>query len=635
MHVVGTAGHVDHGKSTLIAALTGIHPDRLREEREREMTIDLGFGWLTLPNGETVGIVDVPGHRDFIENMLAGIGGIDAALFVVAADEGVMPQTREHLAILDLLQIQRGLVVLTKTDLAPDTDWLELVEAEIQDVLAGTVMEDAPLVRVSARTGAGLDELKSMLALLLEETPTRPDLGRPRLPVDRVFTMAGFGTVVTGTLADGSFQVGDELELLPSGLRGRVRGLQTHRQKEERAEPGSRTAVNISGVEVGQIQRGDVLTHPRQYHTSQRLDVSIRMLRDASSALRHNSEVKLFIGASEIIGRARVLGAEQIAAGEQGFLQLELRQPVVAVRGDRYILRRPSPGETIGGGVVLDAEPKGRHRRNDNKVIEHLAALQGGAPVELLLQAALALGIAPLRDIVRRARLDERQTYQAIEEGIRSGQLLMLEIGHGDGEDETLVAHAAVWENTKSRVMREVAAYHQSNPLKSGIPREMLKSRLKLTARVFQTTIRQMIQTGELQEVDQKIRQPGFEVRFTPQQQAKVDELMRRYAAAPYATPSIKESVEMTGEDLFDALVERGDLVSVSADVAFRKEDYLVMVKAVREIIEQYGEITAAQFRDRFNTSRKYALAFLEHLDSIGVTAREGDVRRLRKNRPD
>ncbi|MFZ3078288.1 MAG: selenocysteine-specific translation elongation factor, partial [Bellilinea sp.] len=418
MHVVGTAGHVDHGKSTLIAALTGVHPDRLREEREREMTIDLGFGWLPLPNGETVGIVDVPGHRDFIENMLAGVGGIDAALFVVAADEGVMPQTREHLAILDLLQIERGIVVLTKIDLAPDTDWLDLVEADVRDVLKGTVLAEAPFIRVSARTGAGLDDLKAALSTILEETPSRPDLGRPRLPVDRAFTMPGFGTVVTGTLVDGSLRVGDELEILPSGLRGRVRGLQTHRQKEDQAIPGSRTAVNVSGLDVDQIQRGEVLTHPRQYHASQRLDVQFRMVRDASSALKHGTEVKLFIGASEVVGQARILGDDQLTPGEDGFLQLELRDPVVAVRGDRYILRRPSPSETLGGGVVLDADPRVRHRRKDTAVLSRLKALTQGTPVEVLLQAALVLGIAPLRDILRRARLDEAQAQVALQEAL-------------------------------------------------------------------------------------------------------------------------------------------------------------------------------------------------------------------------
>ena len=274
MRVIGTSGHIDHGKSTLIAALTGIHPDRLKEEQLREMTIELGFGWMTLPNGEEVGIVDVPGHRDFIENMLSGIGGIDAALLVIAADEGVMPQTREHLAILDLLQIPAGLIVLTKTDLAPDSAWLDLVETDIRAAVADTVMKDAPIVRVSAKTKTGLDSLISSLQSILQQKPARLDLNRPRLPVDRVFTMSGFGTVVTGTLSDGHLSVGDEVEILPGGLRGRIRGLQTHKKKEESAVPGSRTAVNISGITIEQVQRGDVITHPDQYQPTRRIDAA-------------------------------------------------------------------------------------------------------------------------------------------------------------------------------------------------------------------------------------------------------------------------------------------------------------------------------------------------------------------------
>jgi selenocysteine-specific elongation factor len=303
MHVIGTAGHVDHGKSTLIEALTGIHPDRLQEEREREMTIVLGFAWLTLPNGEEIGIVDVPGHRDFIENMLSGIGAIDAALFIVAADEGVMPQTREHLAILDLLQIQGGVIALTKTDLVEDADWLDLVEADVRETLAGTVLADAPLVRVSARNGKGLQELVQVLEEILSEKLPRPDLGRPRLPVDRVFTMSGFGTVATGTLSDGHLSVGDDVVILPQGVRGRIRGLQTHKRKESTAIPGSRTAINISGVDMDQIQRGDIITHPGTYNASRRLDLYFRLLKDVNQPVRHNMEVKLFIGASEVLGR--------------------------------------------------------------------------------------------------------------------------------------------------------------------------------------------------------------------------------------------------------------------------------------------------------------------------------------------
>src|SRR5512146_3152604 len=325
MRVIGTAGHVDHGKSTLIAALTGTHPDRLKEEQAREMTIELGFGWLTLPNGEEIGIVDVPGHRDFIENMLSGIRGIDAALLVIAADEGVMPQTREHLAILDLLQVPAGIIVLTKTDLAPDPAWLSLVETDIRAAVNGTVLQDAPLVRVSAKTRTGLDSLLSALESLLQQKPARLDLNRPRLPIDRVFSMSGFGTVVTGTLLDGQLALGDEVEILPLGRRGRIRGLQTHKKKEERAVPGSRTAVNVSGVTTEQIQRGEVVVHPGQYQPTRRVDARFRLLKDVSSPLKHSSEVKFFIGASETIANLRLLGADELAPGDEGWIQLELR----------------------------------------------------------------------------------------------------------------------------------------------------------------------------------------------------------------------------------------------------------------------------------------------------------------------
>lgn len=630
MHVIGTAGHVDHGKSTLIAALTGVHPDRLREEREREMTIDLGFGWLQLPGGETVGIVDVPGHRDFIENMLAGIGGIDAALFVIAADEGVMPQTREHLAILDLLEVGRGIVVMTKIDLAPDDDWLDLVESDIRDVLAGTVLENAPVVRVSARTREGLTNLLTALEGLLADTPVRPDLGRPRLPVDRVFTMAGFGTVVTGTLVDGSFRVGDELEILPSGQRGRVRGLQTHRQKEDQAAPGSRTAVNVSGLDVNQIQRGEVLVHPNVYRTTQRIDTSFRLIKDVTAPLKHGTEVKLFIGAAEVIGRVRLLGTEQLLPGEQGFLQIELRNPVVAVRSDRYILRRPSPGETLGGGRVLDPDPSGRHKRQDPLVLDRLTALSHGTPLEILTQAAMSQGIAPLRDIVIRSRLDSGTAGKALQEALGAGQIVLLENGSASVDSDVLAAHEAVWRSETARVAVELADFHRANPLRIGMPREMLKSRLKLPPRVFQTALKKWVADKNLKEAGLVVSLPDFSVRFTAQQQARVDHLIKVFANAPFATPSVKDSITEVGEDLFNALLDQGTLLAVSPEVVFRAVDYQTMLDGVRQTIARDGSLTAAQFRDLFNTSRKYALAFLEHLDAVGVTVRDGDVRKMK-----
>jgi len=339
MWVVGTAGHVDHGKSTLVEALTGVHPDRLKEEKQREMTIELGFARLDLPNGEKVGIVDVPGHRDFIENMLAGVGGIDAVLFVVAADEGIMPQTREHLAILDLLQVKTGILVLTKVDLVPDHEWLALVEQEVREFCQGTFMQNAPLVRVSAVTGEGIEELKTAIAGMLAGTPPKMDVGKPRLPVDRVFTIAGYGTVVTGTLIDGQVSVGDEIQVLPAGQKGRIRGIQNHNQKINTAQPGSRAALNLSGIEKKDVQRGDVIAHTGDYLTTTRLDAAIHLIRDIEVGIQHNAEVKLFLGASEVEGHVRLLGKDHLSPSEDGFAQLELAHPVVAVVGDRFILR--------------------------------------------------------------------------------------------------------------------------------------------------------------------------------------------------------------------------------------------------------------------------------------------------------
>ncbi len=637
MRVIGTAGHVDHGKSTLVQALTGIHPDRLKEEREREMTIDLGFAWLTLPSGpagemEEVGIVDVPGHRDFIENMLAGVGGIDAALFVVAADEGVMPQTREHLAILDILQIQGGVVALTKIDLvgedeASRDEWLELVEYDLRQVLQGTILAEAPIVRVSARTGQGISELKNALGSRLAGRPTRPDLRRPRLPIDRVFTIAGFGTVVTGTLIDGSLQVGDEIEILPGSLRGRVRGLQTHKQKEQVAVPGSRTAVNISGVALEQVQRGATVAHPGDYRTTQRLDVRFRLLPDASQPLKHNTEVKLFIGATEVVARLRLLGAEELAPGQEGWLQLELSSPVIATRGDRYILRRPSPGETLGGGAVVDPHPKGRHRRFAAETLQGLEALARGTPDEVLLQALVSLGAAPLREAIARSNLESAAAAQAIQELRASGQLVEL-------EGEELVTSQGFWQQLAGRAVQEIQAYHKSSPLRRGMPREELKSRLKdatrPSPRLFNAALRKLVAESALAEAGPLVFHPSHAIRFTPQQQTRIDGLLRRFAASPYSPPTVKDCQVEVGEDVLAALIDLGDLVAVAPDVVFRRQDYQRMVADVRRIIEQQGSLTVAQARDHFNTSRRYVLAFLEYLDASGITTRQGDERKLK-----
>lgn len=628
MRVIGTAGHVDHGKSTLIEALTGIHPDRLKEEQAREMTIELGFGWLTLPNGEEVGIVDVPGHRDFIENMLSGISGIDAALLVIAADEGIMPQTKEHLAILNLLQIPAGLIVLTKTDIASDSTWLDLVEADIRHAVSTTVLKDAPILRVSAKTKKGIKELIAALEKLLQEKPMRPDLNRPRLPIDRVFTISGFGTVITGTLRDGHLSIGDEVEILPDGMKGRVRGLQTHKKKEETAVPGSRTAVNISGVDVEQVRRGDVLTKAGQYRPTRRIDAQFKALKDIQKPLTHNDEVKFFVGASETIATLRLLGTEEIKAGEEGWIQLELRDPIVALRGDRYILRRPSPSETLGGGAVVDHQPKGRHKRFDANVLKSLEALAQGSPADILFEAALALQVASKKEIIAKSRLEASIAEDAWKESAMDGKIILLE---ETSKPDVLAVALPHWTVLQTGITKTVEEYHKQFPLRRGIPREELKSKLKLNPKVFNAVLAFLTAQSTLIDQRRAVSRPGHEIRFDGENQAKVQTLRRRFEANPYATPSVKECQVEAGEEIVNALIELGELMPVSQDVIFRKMDYDEMVSQIRTIIQQNGQVTLAEVRDMLNTTRKYVQALLEHLDAIGVTMRDGDARKLRR----
>ena len=628
MRVIGTAGHVDHGKSTLIEALTGTHPDRLKEEKAREMTIELGFGWLILPNGEEVGIVDVPGHRDFIENMLSGVGGIDAALLVIAADEGIMPQTKEHLAILDLLQIPAGLIVLTKTDLASDLSWLDLVETDIRAAVSKTALKDAPILRVSARTGTGLKELTHALETLLQDKPARPDLNRPRLPIDRVFTISGFGTVVTGTLQDGHFTVGDEVEILPSGMQGRIRGLQTHKKKEESTVPGSRTAVNISGVDMEKIRRGDVVVHPRQYQATRRIDARFKALDDIHKPLVHGDEVKFFVGASESVATLRILGTEEINAGEEGWIQLELRDPIVALRGDRYILRRPSPGETLGGGSVIDHLPKGRHKRFDVGVIKSLESLAQGSPADILLEAALALQIASIKEMISKSRLEAKAAASALEELLKNGQLIALE---DSVKPEVLAVASTQWSGLQTNIQALVEGYHRQYPLRRGIPREELKSKLKFAPKVFNAVLSYLGAKQLLFDERGAGAKPGHVITCDGQNQARVEALRRKFESNPYSTPSVKECQAEAGEEILNALIELGELILVSQEVIFRKTDYDAMVARIEATIKAQGQVTLAEVRDLFNTTRKYGQALLEHLDAIGVTMRDGDARKLRR----
>ncbi len=629
MHVVGTAGHVDHGKSTLVQALTGINPDRLREEVERQMTIDLGFAWLTLADGQSLGIVDVPGHRDFIENMLAGVGGMDAVLLVVAADEGVMPQTREHVSILDLLGVEQGIIVLTKSDLVEDADWLRLVEADVRSVLAGSGLANAPAVAVSARTGEGLDGLVRALSALLKRIPARQDRGRPRLPVDRVFSMAGFGTIVTGTLLDGSLGTGEEVELAPSGVAGRIRGLQTHKQRIERAFPGSRLAVNLSGVDVGALHRGDVVCHAGGYPPTRLLDAKVRCLKDASTPISHNQEVKLFVGTAQRLGRIRVLHQDRVRPGEEAWVQLVLREPVVAARGDRLVLRRPSPAETLGGGTIGDAHPRRLHRRRDAEVPRVLDRLLLGDPEDRLLEAARGRGPVFLRDLAGAAEMDLEHATELGRALVDSSRLRELRPGPALGSGDTLVIDAEGWQELTERTRRMLREYHAAFPLRPGVPREELKSKLGLDARVFAACLGAWADDGFLRESAGAVGLAEYRPTPTGDEQSSIDRTLTRVNAARFAPPSARDLVDQVGAEVFAFLIASGALVPVSAEVVFGADAYAALVEGVQDLLVREGQATVAKIRDEFDTSRKYILALLEHLDVQGITVRAGDLRKL------
>lgn len=641
MRVIGTAGHVDHGKSTLVEALTGINPDRLKEEREREMTIDLGFAWVQLPSGQWVGIVDVPGHKDFIKNMLAGVGGIDAALFVVAADEGVMPQTHEHLAILDLLKVRGGVVALTKIDLAEDEEWLDMITADLMETLEGTCLEGAPIVRVSARTGVGLDELRMALDRYLEATPERPDRGKPRLPIDRVFTIAGFGTVVTGTLVDGTLRIGQEVEIQPSGLKSRIRGLQTHKQKIQVAAPGSRVAINLTGVSKDQLARGQVVTNPGWLHPTMLVDVQLCFLPDSSKPLKHNAPVDFFSGAAEVPARVRLLGTEVLSPGETGWAQLRLTRSVPLVKGDRFIIRQPSPSRTLGGGMVVNPHPGRRYRRFQAGVIERLETMAHGTPEEIALQALEAQQPCEARELVSHSTLPADVTAEAIRQLLSDGQAILLD-GAPDETDlpqpatsKRLLYSATGWRSLLENVRGILGAYHRGHPLRQGMGREEFKSRLGrtvrgLSGRVFNTLISHAVAEGQLAEWQTLVHLPDHTVVFEATQQKQVDDLLALFRRQPYTTPSVADCEARVGPDLLAALVEQGHLVRVSDDVLFLAGTYEQMVQRVTDHIRREGSITVAQVRDMFSASRKYALALMEHLDERRVTKRVGDARVLR-----
>jgi selenocysteine-specific elongation factor len=619
MYVIGTAGHVDHGKSTLVKALTGIDPDRLQEEKAREMTIELGFAWLTLPSGREISVVDVPGHERFIKNMLSGVGGIDLAMLIVAADESVMPQTREHLAILDLLQVKRGLVVLTKADTV-DEDWIELVKVEVEEALRGTSLEGATMAEVSAITGQGMPELLQLLDSTLEKSVRREDLGRPRLSIDRSFVMTGFGTVVTGTLLDGSLSVGQEIEMVPSGLRRRIRGLQSHQQKVESIGPGNRVAVNLASTTQGEAERGQVLTLPGWLRPTRIVDVRIRMIPSAPHPIKHNLGVTFHTGTSESFARVRLLDVPELRPGQEGWAQIHLADPLAVVKGDYFVVR--SSQSTLGGGQVIDPDPS-RHRRFQQGVLEKLEVMAEGSPEDLVLKALETVEPAGLTALARGANLASDQTTELIGALVESGDVVAL--GGSTADANAVFMTSVGWARLRSQVDNAVQAYHVANPLRGGIPREELRSRLGLSQAIFTNVLALMTAGGVVAEAASTVRSPDHEVTLSPEQEK---------ATAGYVAALERERYSPPTDNALDpallaVLIECGSVVRINESLVFATSAYSEMVGRIVEHLKANGAITVADVRDAFGTSRKYALPLLEYLDQQHITRRNGDERVL------
>jgi selenocysteine-specific elongation factor len=595
------------------------------------MTIDLGFAWLTLPGGQSVSVVDVPGHERFIKNMLAGVGGIDAALLVVAADEGPMPQTVEHLAILDLLGVERGVIVLTKADAAED-DWLELVREEVRELVSTTTLADAPIVAVSALTGAGLAALLETMEEVLASGPGTSGGSIPRLPVDRVFSVAGFGTVVTGTLSGGEIATGDELRLYPGDRRARVRGLQSHQEKVSRALPGRRTAVNLSGITTEEIKRGDVLAPPGIMTPSQRLDARLRLLPDAPVALKQNDEIDFFTGAAELPARITLLDRERLDPGESAWVQFRFRAPLAVLRNDRFIVRRPSPSETLGGGEIIDPNPP-RHRRFRSETIAALETLAAGAPDEILLQLLEQRPIEIKELAAGAAGLSAAQVDDALSELIAEGDAIVLgRPGRAVGATDFAMATLLLRSLTE-QISVALRSYHAAQPLRPGLAREEARRRLGITQpRLFDDVIATMASTGELIDDGATLRLPQFRMTLDPARRAAADQYLAAIRGQPYTPPGPQE--HGLDPETLAALEHLGEVTKVADGVYFAPDAWDSLVQGTLAFIDSNGTMTLSQFRDHFGTSRKYAQAVLEYLDQLKYTRRVGDDRVRGPRRP-
>ena len=625
--IIGTAGHVDHGKTALIRALTGIETDRIKEEKKRGITIELGFAYLDLPDGSKAGIIDVPGHEKFVKNMLAGAGGIDLALLVVAADEGFMPQTREHLGILSLLGIPEGLIVVTKKDMVDD-DWLEVVCDDIREEVKGTFLEKAPIFPVSSYTGEGIDELRQGIVSLIDASAQLKNPNTPfRIPVDRVFSIEGFGTVITGTLIEGQMNVGDPVTIYPQGLQTKVRNLQVHSQDVDSAYAGQRVAVNLAGLKKTDLKKGDVVAQQNSMHCSMMLDVKLQILKDCQRDIFNGSRLHLYHGARDILCKCVLLDREVLTAGEAAYAQLRLDEELAATAGDRFILRFYSPVETIGGGLVLDSDPM-KHKRNDPEVLRAMALKDKGSEKEKIEEA--------LREYsFRYETLDFLKIHTNIDgELFDSVVKVLLEEGRLYPINQNVVIHQDFLRALEQRATRLLEAYHQENPLRPGMKRDEFRSKLfpGQDIALADKVTDYMVADGVLSAPSGAVALASFGVQFSAQQQQLMEKLEKLFLDSGYATPSLDEVTSQFAKEkgfkqVLESMINEGKLIKLSDQILYHAEVYQRALDTVRAYAAEHGQVTLGETRDLLGSSRKYTLALLEYWDRKNVCKKQGEAR--------
>ena len=621
MLTIGTAGHIDHGKSSLVKALTSIDPDRLPEEKERGMTIDLGFAWLELPSGKTVGIVDVPGHKQFIHNVIPGLFGVDAVLLVVAADDGWMPQTEEHLRILDLLGIKHGIIVINKIDLASDPDWLSLIEKDITSHLSGTNLENSPIIRVSTRTGLGIEELKNAIAGLAAKLAPRQDTGKPRLPIDRVFVIKGSGVVVTGTLSQGTFSTGEDVFIVPSNMPAHIRGLESYKEAVRTAEPGSRVAVNLAGIKKEEVARGDIVVSSTRYAPlSRTIDVSLTMLPSAGTGLKSMSEILVYMETRELLAHVALIGAKTIKPGETGRVQLRFGEKVAAFVGERFIIRQQSPSLTIGGGVVLDPLASKFKLSEIPARITLLEKRLTLEPESLILAEVEKQGFAETTGILAASLFSASEIAGKVKHLVSLKKLL---------QAGPYTVDAKVWDQASVKLLSTVEKELASDSLKQGVSLAVLQEGLGLPKEVFEALVLNMVSKGKLSREGDMLSLPSNKPALSKEQEKAREAVLNLFSKNPSSPPSLKELAAQlpSSVPVVHFMIKQGELVELPDGILLEAKRFQGIKEQITKLLKQNGKITIQDVNQLFGFSRKYSVPLLTYLDRLGITRRERDAR--------